>query len=276
MPASMTTNRRQVGILFCGMLAMIACHVRSAEAVPYDPGDPTMARLELAATPRQLGPGDDYPGMWEYVYDFYHAAGTFEMRISLEGFDVDGIANLHDIGDGLGLYQYWDRNVYGAPVTLPAWFKFHRPSYWSGVGDNWELPSEGACVGCDNEAYEYINEWHSPFDYHADVFYGFGAGVLEDNDALIAGNDALRFNTHNPSYPNQFNVEGLGLTFRVVHPNAPGAVNWSTYHWNAQDIEGWIVGPGAHCLDPPAVPEPSTYAMAVLGLIGLLAYRRRR
>jgi len=246
-------------VLAIALLSLTASRAAAA-VVTYDPGDPTMAYLQLAAPPVQLGPTDDHPGMWEYVYDFYHAEGTWESRIQLDGFEADLIANVHDIGFGVGVYQQWSSQAYAQP---PLWGgdvdKRFLPSYANGAG--WQLPSEGACVGCTNETYEYLNEWHSPYEYNSSIFYGTGhypfgevniGGMLSDADAGITGNDTVIFPVWNPGFPNQFSVGGLGITFRIVHPNAPGTVRWNTYHWNANDIVGEIVGPSASVAGPCA------------------------
>ncbi len=252
---------RLLGVLFFLVLGVLSA--RDATSAIYDPLDPTMAHLELAAEPVQLGADADYPGMWEYVYDFYHAAGTWESHITLRGFEADLIANIHNEHSGSGVWQYWDRMTYGQPWGFQSspWQKNYRPSFWSGSGFNWELPSEGACVGCANEAYELINKWHHPFEYHSDVFYGWGPGSLVDYDAGIAGADAVRFEVWNPGAPNQFSVSGLGITFRIVHPNAPGTVQWNTYHWQEEDLFGTIAGPSV-------VPNLSTMISIGAGAAG--------
>jgi len=237
--------------LFLAVLATTVSSARQAAAVTYDPFDSSMAYLTLAEAPTLLGPTDDHPGMWEYVYDFYHAAGTFENYVELSGVTADSIVNLHDLGSGLGLYQRWDGHAAGGWVGWGGfWDKSIRPSYYNGGGgvnpeDFYELPSSGACVGCENVAYEYLNRWHNPFEYNnAEIFYSNTPGALADSDGGIAGNDTVRFDVWNPSGPNQFTAGGLGLTFRVVHPNEPTTVSWSTSSWNGQAIEGTIAGPG--------------------------------
>jgi len=252
----MTNHRRSGRLLTAGLvaLAIVALQTSESQAVTYNPLDPTMAYMELAATPVQLGPTDDYPGMWEYVYDVYHAVGSWERFVSLRGFEADQTANLHN-GN---LHQYWDTHVAGGWIFWGGfWDKSIRPSYWNGGGginpeDFYELPSDGACVGCGNEAYETLNYWHNPFDYHSSIFHGAGAGTRSDSDAGISGNDGITFETWNPGGPNQFGIGGLGLTFRVVHPNEPGTVTWDIYAWNGTTINGEIVGPSVGAANPCA------------------------
>ncbi|REJ68001.1 MAG: hypothetical protein DWQ31_09710, partial [Planctomycetota bacterium] len=247
--------RVMFGSFVCGWL--LSVHVADAQ-VTYDPGESTMAYMELAAAPRLLGAGDDYPGMWEYVYDVYHAVGSWERDWYLSGFEADQIANLNDFGSGPALYQRWDTHTAGGwQLWGGFWDKSIRPSYWNGGGgtnivDFWGLPSDPAnpnnCIGCANEAYEYINEWHRPFDYNGSIFFGGGPGTLQDADPGITGNDQINWGVWNPGGPNQFGIGGLGLTFRVVHPNAPGTIQWSYYNWasspgGAATVVGEIAGP---------------------------------
>ncbi|REJ86903.1 MAG: PEP-CTERM sorting domain-containing protein [Planctomycetota bacterium] len=238
--------------LRCTIISSLAVALLAAalpnntEAVTYDPGDPSMAYITLTTAPVQLGPGDDHPGMWEYVYDVMHAVGTWERNVYLKGLEADSIANLHDIGSGPRLYHRWGSHSAGGWILWGGfWNKQILPSYsdegapgGGGLFNLWELPSEGACVGCVNEAYEYYNEWHTPFDYNTQIFYGGSSGALLDLDAGVTGNDAVHFYNANATAPNAFNIGGLGYTFRVVHPNAPGTIGWEV-----QGIVGEVVGP---------------------------------
>jgi len=253
----MTSTQRSLKVfaLLSVAATLIAVQTRRADAVSYDPNDPSMAYIALAAPPQQLGPTDDHPGMWEYVYDVWHAVGTWERNITLTGFEADNTVNLHDIGSGNRLYQRWGSHSAGG-WTLWAghWEKSILPSYndegapgGGGTFNLWHLPSEGACVGCVNEAFEYYNEWHTPFDYHASIFYGGSSGALVDLDPGITGNDGIHFYNANATAPNAFGIGGLGYTFRVVHPNEPGSITW-----DIQGIKGNVTGPALSVANPCA------------------------
>ncbi|REJ92864.1 MAG: hypothetical protein DWQ35_11230, partial [Planctomycetota bacterium] len=249
----MTMNPRRMRALCVALIAVswFALTTRDTQAVTYNPADTSMAFIELARPPVQLGPADDYPGMWEYIYDVNHAVGTWEANIRLRGFEADNTANLHDVGSGDRLYQLWDGHVSGGWTLWGGfWDKSIRPSYWNGTGLQWGLPSDPGnpnnCIGCANVAYEFINPVHHPFEYNnASIFYGNGGGILGDIDAGISGNDQIEFSVFNPGAPNQVGIGGLGMTFRVVHPNAPGTIDWSIRFWagDSTDILGEIQGP---------------------------------
>ncbi|REJ86902.1 MAG: hypothetical protein DWQ35_22235, partial [Planctomycetota bacterium] len=234
---TMPTQARRLISIVLTCFGLIAITALEAVAAPY---------MELAAAPVQLGPADDHPGMWEYVYDVHHAVGFHEYLITLQGFEADSIVNLHDTGSGYGMamHQMWDTHVAGGWTLWGGfWDKSIRPSYWSGSGLNWQLPSQGACVGCANEAYEYVNQWHHPFAYNSSIFYSNRPGELLDLDAGISGRDAIRWSPFQGGQaPNLFGIGGLGMTFRVVHPNAPGTIEYHFYGSGASAL-GEVLGP---------------------------------
>jgi len=259
-------------------VAPILLIVPQALAVPYEPGL-GYSRIELAAAPRQLGPTDDYPGMWEYVYDVWGGNNSWTRFASISGFDADSIANQHTAttgedrdGDGdildTGVWQRWDSHSVGGYAN---WGGFREnsiyPSYWDYGSSTWKLGGTEVGGGNwpgQNTVFQYPNEWHTGDEYEVSaqeicvVQFGCGAttfspynsfrrwpGIIQDSDGLLGG-DTLTFDSfvHTHAFWGQSNAS-LELTFRVVHPNAPGSIDWSTYHNGGSfSVEGTVTGPG--------------------------------
>ncbi|REJ70422.1 MAG: PEP-CTERM sorting domain-containing protein [Planctomycetota bacterium] len=278
-----TTHKMVQRVLLAttGLALLVVSSV--AVAVPYVPGN-DWAEVRLAAAPRQLGPSDDYPGQWEYVYDLWGGSQSWTRFVTIDGFDADAIANIHtaivgeDIdGDGTldetGIWQRWDSHSVGG---FAPWGNFREnsiyPSYWNAGTQSWDLASSvgGGNWPGQNTQFELDNIWHTGDEYavtetaiNAGGFQFFDPdnsfrrwpGIQIDTDGQ-PGNDGVQFD----SFVHAANGWGfanasLELTFRIVHPNAPGSITWSTFHntdvgggGGPVSVEGTITGPGGAAL----------------------------
>jgi len=198
----------------------------------------------LAATPRLLTAGTaDKPGeigMWEYVYD-YIAVGDQQLQdIRLIGFDTSLIVNKRDPeGSGwLGSGPYTQKWEGFSATEGGIYSKFY--GNFTTVGS---VSHDGTTWTVEDPINGIVNYWHDPDDYTAPAGYfgvpDFRTPGQDYNDPAFGG-DGIHFRAKASS---STAMDGLLLTTRVVHPNAPGTINWDvwTYYGNNS---GTIVGPG--------------------------------
>ena len=258
-------------VAMASVLLLVIAVAQTAQAVPYVPGN-NWSYIDLAAPPQQLGAGSDYPGMWEYVYDVWGGSASWTRFANISGFDADAIVNQHtattgeDVdGDGdiqdYGVWQRWDSHSVGG---FAPWGGFREnsiyPSYWNSGTASWDLASNvgGGNWPGQNHQFEVDNQWHSGDDYkvtHTEICPSFCffddynnfrrfPGIVRDYDASPGG-DTLEFDSFvHTSVGWGWENSSLELTFRVVHPNAPGSIQWSTFHNDNDWVEGTITGPG--------------------------------
>jgi len=175
---------------------------------------------------------------WEYVYDFYGTGGEWLVNMFLEGIDdTSAIVNQYPFGWGGvsgTMVQKWDYHCANNP---PSWNYTAYGSY----------STDGATWSLHGEAWAIDNPWHAPGEY-----------------AGIPGN-WCSFEKPQFVYPGQVDARGPGtlqfqargvgggalngllLTFRLVHPNAPvaDAISWGVYTYVGQNDVGTVAGPGA-------------------------------
>ncbi len=267
--------------------------VSEASARMAIPGDTV---VQLAAAPRLMGASEDFPGMWEYVYD---VVGTVDAggqnhgwtnEAWLEGFDSSLMANRWtDAGvlwDGTGTStnyvpkQNWTAMARGIADRYAG--GYIRPERWPSLGV--EVPSPGGpsalqwvqpkdvLMTWDSISYlenanpAVVNQaWYADNPWHEVAEYTQNESVLASSE-IYAGGAGIRFTSIAANMASFYGVTGLMMTFRVVHPNAPGDISWGTYHNNDDVVTGTIIGPG--------VPEPATMSLLALG--GLAVLRRRK
>ena len=203
----------------------------------------------LATTPQLLTAGSaNTPaeiGMWEYVYD-YIADGDQQLQdIRLIGFDTSLIVNKRDPeGSGwLGSGPYTQKWEGFSATEGGIYSKFY--GNFTTVGS---VSHDLATWTIEDPVNGIINYWHDPMDYTAPAGYfgvpDFRTPGQDYNDPAFGG-DGIHFRAKASS---STAIDGLLLTTRVVHPNAPGTINWDvwTYYGN---VSGTIVGPGAGGLE---------------------------
>jgi len=246
---------------------LIVAAQAGAQARSFVPGD---AYVECISY-RQLGAEDDFPGMWEYVYDVVgstDAGGenySWTRDVHLTGLDGTQVANTWTADGTPGgtlLKQNWC--AYSAGVVWdcgdPDIDYDIYPSYWrdtddDSVGDSWVLPT----ATDPNYAWAMANDWHDGSEYlHGNSLWK--NGIVSDNGVTWTNTSpVLMF----------YGLDGLLLTFRIVHPASPGVIGWSTYHnstlGDSVEVVGTTVGP---------VPEPATLSVLALGAVALLRKRR--
>jgi hypothetical protein len=162
-------------------------------------------------------------GMWEYVYDLQGNGGSRLDSVTLTGFDASLIVNTNDSG---ALQQKWD----WAAATNTGW--------WG--GSNGSISYDLATWTVADPVYEIDNTWHDPTDYWGFYHSWFGPAPGFLGTGSISATDLFfqaRVNSGDT-------LDGLLLTFRIVHPDSPGDVDWSIRSF-ATGNSGTVIGPAA-------------------------------
>jgi hypothetical protein len=212
------------------MKKLVLCAILLAMVSPVSAQNPST--MELAATPRMLTAGDtpyaEEVGMWEYVYDFYGNGVSQLPHMGIYGFDTSLIVN--DRGaEGNDLSHNWG---YSAANNFYA--SYSTAGSISLDGETWTV-GEG---GIDNI-------WHTPDEYGGMGVYVWALPGFAMRDWGGAINDEGGSLVYTAKLTTGNILNGLLLTFRVVHPNAPGSIEWYSYSYNAAaTATGFITGPG--------------------------------
>ena len=179
--------------------------------------------IQLASS-GQLPSGD-----WEYIYDVI-GNETPVVSLGLSGFDASVIVNqwTYSWGGYTGtLVQNWDYNAANNP---PSWERDPYGSY-STDGTTWTL---------HGQPWSIDNTWHTPDEYSraSITFDDFPKFVYPGQ---VAGDgQSLTFTSKNQNQA----ATGLLLSFRIVHPNSPGEINWSIYSFYGEgQSSGVVIGP---------------------------------
>lgn len=220
-------------------------------------------------------------GKWQYIYDVNVTAWQFAPRFTISGFDPTLIVNQNVTG-GFGsgiLTQKWDRTSVVTTNTTVRTLLYGAYGNSGSVGPstagNWL--TAGTPTGLGKVMNNY---WHGTSAYTVSAGSDFSGG-FPIPDYIRAG--YIEFPSAATTSPLSFqskatssNVQnGLIATFRIVHPFAPGAINYSGIRFGGTTT-GTVLGPTVAPL--VVVPEPSTLALVAVALTGTLAlfYHRRR
>ena len=253
-------------------LTILAMTTGSFAARVFQDGD---THFVLAATPRVLGAGEDFPGMWEYVYDVIattDAGGqnhTWGKQAYLTGFDSNLMVNRwNDVGDiwaGTGTpsdylpKQNWTAMAAGMGTVYNGFLNGERwpslavqvPLFPGGPSVmQWAQPKD---VNIQWNSYTYEEDynplvvsqnWYADNPWHDGTEYTLGESVwVSSNIGHVTEGDGIGFTNTNGNL-GYYGLVGLMQTIRVVHPNAPGNITWHTYHNDGEEVYGTILGPG--------------------------------
>ena len=207
-------------------VVMVIAAVAMAGSIALGQGQATM----VMSSSTLLGDGN-----WEYIYDVYTDNSPYIVNVGLSGFATADIVNQFGPitwGPYTGtLPQKWDWNAGHNPLS------WERTPYGS-------YSTDSATWTLHGEPWSIDNPWHVPNDY----VYGTNCwGSMLTSWVYIGQvdgpNESLQFsaNRMGPS------TTGLILTFRIVHPNEPGTVNYwiYSYYGGAVGNSGPIVGPSS-------------------------------
>ncbi len=151
---------------------------------------------------------------WEYWYDIYANGWGSASQIRIGGFDANLLLN--------PLNQRWDSSAADG-WGEQAWGEF--PSIGDGDPegtDQWVLTANVGAM---------LNPLHSPSEY-----LGLSAMMYAPT---IDGDDELRYWY---ASIDQYKT-GLWMTIRLVHPDAPGEINYSLITWQWDKWRVPIIGP---------------------------------
>ena len=209
-------------------------------------------------------------GKYEYVYDIIMDNESQFDEFQFEGFDMLEIINENEFSHGSTsgmLTQKWDG--YAASTGIKSWDQTAYGSYNS--GGSWTIPAGYTGLGQG-----ILNAWHDPSEYQGTSSW---AGV--DPKFITPGHivadfagtpdAALRF-VNSVTTSTLYN--GLIATVRIVHPNAPGLIDFRAYSFNAPTYSNTLLGPSGP--GPAFTPEPGAIALLGIGLFGMTVVIRRR
>ncbi|KKN83785.1 hypothetical protein LCGC14_0296100 [marine sediment metagenome] len=228
---------------------------------------------------RQLGAGDDFPGMWEYVYDVVGSTAAdgqnhaWTRDVYLRGFDGTQIVNQYysEWAEYTGLTQRWDdHTTEGLSWWMGYQLRTEYPSYWDEVSPGvheWVLPDPAD----PNAAWGMINQWHTGDEYAHELSFWNQPGLVDEDGVTWQNASGVT----NFQY-----LAGLLLTFRIVHPYSPGDVQWETWtNYTTGDpdlVSGTTIGPVVEIVSVSLDIKPGSDANSVnlksMGLLPVVVY----
>ena len=200
---------------------------------------------DLAVAPRQLTAATALTpaeiGMWEYVYDYTADTDQQLQAIRLLGFDTSLVVNKRDPeGSGwLTTGPYTQRWEGFAATEGGIYSKFY--GNFTTVGS---VSHDGATWSIEDPVAGLDNIWHAPSDYVAPAGY-FGVPDFRSPGTNFGtpgtDNEGIEFRAKASS---NTAINGLLMTFRLVHPGAPADITSAVWTYYTGDTYATIVGPG--------------------------------
>jgi len=210
----------------------------------------------------------------------YHAYGLTNEIVGsvVETQVIDGLFNTGVDGSGVKVASgsndshFTITELGGVAVSQPA-IVVDRNGAWVSEGQAGKyISSSGNRSGPDGiTTYETTFELLDTLDPETAQITGFwatdnqGVEILLNDEVVVSGN-------------NQF----LSLDYFEIGPDSPFVTGENTLAFRVNNAGAGDMGLvvtdifGTAQLVPPAVPEPSTFALAALGLLGFAAFARRR
>ena len=186
-------------------------------------GEP--AYMQLAAVPAQLPDGN-----WEYVYDVYGDSSGYVVGCGISGFDASLIAN------------QWTYSWGGVTGTIAQQWEW-LPANGQGTAEAFGSSSfDGTTWALHGQPWAVDNIWHTPDEYvkgavSIPVPQWIYPGVVAGDELGVSFGTKLAAGNR---------VTGLMKTFRIIHPNSPGDINyWVQSYYGDSAGSGTITGPGS-------------------------------
>jgi len=199
---------------------------------------------------------------YEYVYDVL-TDGSSGRYLGFEGFDGSQCAwiRTHPVYGETGMWQTWGNLAAGHNVWYSwGWISFMTelgaPSIDDGTGASWApgIDMYGDFVAPGQPFPWAINNiWHTPDEYN------WGYEIYAPTVTYVPLTNGL-------SWDGIWGMSSFGqdpgimLTIRIVHPNPPGEMFWSS----DAGYQGWSIGPTGELDTEPPIIESVTADPAVL------------
>jgi hypothetical protein len=193
---------------------------------------------------------------YEYVYDLT-TDGVSGRYLGFHGFDGSRCAwvRTHPYYGITGVWQKWGNLSAGHNVWYHwgwVWYmdEAGAPSVNDGTGQGWSLGVDhygDFVVPGQTFPWAMKNRWHDPDEYN------WGYELYMPTTAYVPLSDGL-------SWDGIWGMSAFGqdagimLTIRIVHPNPPGGMYWSS----DAGCDGWTIGPTGELDDEPPVIESIT------------------
>ncbi|HDZ44198.1 MAG TPA: hypothetical protein ENH80_09690, partial [Phycisphaerae bacterium] len=210
-------------------------------------------------------------GNWEYIYDVYGGGSSWFVNVGLSGFDASAIINqapAQSYGGHTGtLLQKWDYIAANNPATYE---RYVYGSY-STDGATWTLLSDSDTpVGPKDWTID--NTWHAPSEYVGAPYVIWVVPSMLYPGQIAGDGQSLIFKARQVGGAA---LDGLIFTFRILHPNSPAPINWSSYSYLSSTTTGTILGPAeivSVSLDIKPGSDANSVNLKSMGLLPVVVY----
>ncbi|MDO4551156.1 MAG: autotransporter-associated beta strand repeat-containing protein [Planctomycetia bacterium] len=195
---------------------------------------------------------------------------------------ITGISTFNKTGAGTLNMNYTSAAPLAIPtINLTAGDLNMKGSYTGNININGGIFSPGNSIGTTNLTGTYVlGESGALLLEIGTVSGAFGTDVLDVTGALSLDGTDIRFAWDGSTPDSDGSFTLLSATDGITYG---GTIKWNDILSNVGMTDGWSVTAGAHSVvlnygtgPGPDVPEPSTWALMLLGIAGMWFYRQRK